>query len=445
MMRHFRSDDCQEEGVIIWKFSRFARDIDDAQFYKADLRRRGYQILSMKDSVPDGLDGRFFEAAIDWMNARFLDDLSTDVKRGLRHLVSEYGGVPGTPPRGFKREPIQIGSHRDGKPHIVHKWVPDPETWDRACLAWKMRAEGASYTEIRIATGNLYTTNSGIKRFFENRLYRGELHYGDQIIMEYVKPMVSEETFQIVQKLNNARSLKAGAAKGPNHPKRIKSSYILSGIVHCARCGALMNGETIVNKKKNHTAHYYGCSNMKLKRGCKAPLIPRGTLEKVVLDELIGYLSDTENIKNIQDEYAGRKSVENKEIEDDKCKVNKELGTVKAGITRIMDAITDHGHTETMLERLTSLEKRKTELLTHQAHLNRVAFTTPENELADVAASTTKALRAADIDSKRTVLRGLVDHIIAERVDKNVQGMIHFYLPQKFTPMHKSHRWESNP
>jgi DNA invertase Pin-like site-specific DNA recombinase len=438
MMHHFRSGAAQEQGIIIWKFSRFARDIDDAQFYKADLRRRGYQILSMKDSVPDGLDGRFFEAAIDWMNARFLDDLSTDVKRGLRHLVSEYGGVPGTPPRGFMREPIQIGAHRDGKPHIVHKWVPDPETWDRACLAWQMREKGASYTDIRIATGNLYTTNSGIKHFFQNRIYRGELHYGDQIITDYVKPMVSEETFQTVQNLNTARSLKKGA-KDMNHPRRIASNYILSGMVRCAQCGALMNGETIKNKKKNHTAHYYACSNMKLKRGCRAPVIPRRTLEKVVLDELTGYLSDPQNIKNIQEEYTDRKSTENVEIEEAKRKLTIELGTVKAGITRIIDAITDHGHNQAMLEKLTSLEQRKTELLTQQAHLNSVP-TTPENELADVAARITKALRAAEIDSKRTVLRGLVDHIIAERVNKNVQGMISFCMPPKFTPIHQSHR-----
>ena len=65
--------------MILWRYSRFSRDIDDAQLYKADLRRRGYTIHSMKDIVPDGIDGRFFESAIDWMNARFLEDMSEDV------------------------------------------------------------------------------------------------------------------------------------------------------------------------------------------------------------------------------------------------------------------------------------------------------------------------------------------------------------------------------
>jgi len=442
MMRHFRSSDCQEQGVIIWKFSRFARDIDDAQFYKADLRRRGYQILSMKDQVPDGLDGRFFEAAIDWMNARFLDDLSTDVKRGLRHLVSEYGGVPGTPPRGFKREIVNIGTHRNGKPHTISRWVPDPETWERAKLAWKMREQGASYNDIRAATGNLYTTNSGIQHFFENRLYRGELHYGDQIIKDYCKPMITEETFQTVQRLNQARSTKAGIQRGENHPRRLKSDYILSGLVRCAQCGALMNGDTITSRKKNITNHYYACTDMKLKRGCSARRIPRDTIETAVLDELIGYLSDPDNIQQLQMEYAKRKSTENADLEAEKRRVTVELGTVKGGITRIVEAITAHGHNQTMLDKLTSLEKRKTELQTQLEHLNRITFSTPSDELPHVAASITKALRAADRNTKRTVLRGLVDRITAERIDKSVQGIIHFYLPQ-FMPMQQSHRRDS--
>ena len=88
LIAHFRDPNCQEAGIIVWKFSRFARDI-----------RRGFEFYSLNDPVPSGLDGRFFEAAIDWMNQRFLDDLWSDVKCGLRHLVKGYGWKPRTPPR----------------------------------------------------------------------------------------------------------------------------------------------------------------------------------------------------------------------------------------------------------------------------------------------------------------------------------------------------------
>ncbi|MHC4413632.1 MAG: recombinase family protein, partial [Planctomycetota bacterium] len=127
MMQHFRNG-AQEAGIIVWKFNRFARSLDDAQFYRADLRRRGYEVYSLNDNLPPGLDGRFFEAAIDWMNERFLQDLSRDTKRGQRHLIKTHGAVGGRPPKGFIREPVRIGNRRDGSEHIVHRWVVDPET-----------------------------------------------------------------------------------------------------------------------------------------------------------------------------------------------------------------------------------------------------------------------------------------------------------------------------
>ena len=274
----------------------------------------------MKDSVPDGLDGRFFESAIDWMNARFLEDLSTDVKRGLKHLVSEYGGVPGTPPRGFKREPIHVGTHRDGKAHIVHKWVPDPETWDRAKLAFEMRAAGASYADIRKATSNLYTSNASFKHFFENPIYRGTLHYGDQVIEDYAPALVDQKTWDQVQKVNQASSIRRtpSGTENPNHPRRSKSSYLLSGLVYCAQCGGLMNGETHVQSKKNHTNYYYACRNSKLGRDCTARQIPQHTLEQSVLDIMLEYLSDPDQIRKLLEKSKNNRKQEINELDNKK-------------------------------------------------------------------------------------------------------------------------------
>ena len=41
------------DGIVVWSFSRFARSQLDAQFYKADLRKRGYVVLSQADDVPN--------------------------------------------------------------------------------------------------------------------------------------------------------------------------------------------------------------------------------------------------------------------------------------------------------------------------------------------------------------------------------------------------------
>jgi site-specific DNA recombinase len=77
-----RQDIKHADGIAVWSFSRFARDQLDAQFYKAELRKRGYVIVSKIDDIPTGEMAPIYEAFIDWKNQRFLDDLSADVKRG---------------------------------------------------------------------------------------------------------------------------------------------------------------------------------------------------------------------------------------------------------------------------------------------------------------------------------------------------------------------------
>jgi DNA invertase Pin-like site-specific DNA recombinase len=59
MMDHFRRS-APEAGLVIWSYSRFARDFDDAAFHRADLRRRGYILHSLTDNIPDGHLGRLF-------------------------------------------------------------------------------------------------------------------------------------------------------------------------------------------------------------------------------------------------------------------------------------------------------------------------------------------------------------------------------------------------
>ncbi len=118
---------------------------------------------------------------IDWKNDQFLMDLSRDIKRGQKHIITEYGAVPGYPPKGFTREPVRIGERRDGSEHIVHRWVVDLEVIPLVIKAFEMRAAGKTYKQIFEAT-RLYDNKSSYKHMFRNRLFLGELHHGDTVI-----------------------------------------------------------------------------------------------------------------------------------------------------------------------------------------------------------------------------------------------------------------------
>jgi len=125
MLRHFRSGDAAESGLVVWRSNRFGRNTNESQFYKADIRRRGYTIYSLTDKIPPDRYGQVIEYLLDWKDQEFLETLSEDVASGLRHIVETYGAMPGTPPRGFLRQPITVGTRRSGQPHVLHRWVPD--------------------------------------------------------------------------------------------------------------------------------------------------------------------------------------------------------------------------------------------------------------------------------------------------------------------------------
>ena len=440
MMADYRHPDCKSAGIILWKYSRFARDIDDAQFYKSDLRRRGYTIHSLNDAVPEGADGRFFEAAIDWMNQRFLEDLSTDVRRGLRHLVEKIGGVPGTPPRGFMRQPVDLGVRRDGRAHIVHRWAPDPAMIERVHLAFSMRARGAAYREIQKATW-LYRSNNAWNHFFSNRIYIGELRYGDLVVEDYCDPIVDRQTWQAVQEVNMHSYKRSSAPE--EHPRRRTSDYILSGLAVCARCGSPLSGETVKSSKKNITNRYYACSRKKRTHECDAPLIPRDVLETAVLDACTDEILDHANLMRARGELETAQSGNRAELRARQAATNTEIARVKPQIDRVVNAIAERGHSAALLDRLTRLERTLAELEAENERLVRSLHEgehrlSPE-ELERFIARIKPALRSAGRSGKRELLRRLVDKVVVERTNDRIAGVIHYYEPGVYA-YERSHR-----
>lgn len=300
MMAHFRHG-ATEAGLVVWSYSRFARSVDDSTFYRADLRRRGYVLHSLSDSIPEGNIGRLFEAIIDWKSAVFLEDLSRDVKRGLADLVSRYGAVPGTPPRGFTRQPVEIGSRRDGHAHVVHRWIPDPELAPVVRQAFEMLLSGSSLKEIQAAT-RLYGSVNSFKTFYTNPLYKGRLEFGELVIDDYCEPVVPPETWDMAQAILARRAQRRHlAGDNPQHPRRNGRTYLLSGILYCARCGSPMFGMTTGGKARHVPNERYTCSRASRNHDCDAKSIPRIFVDELVIRTIREQILDPVNLADRQD------------------------------------------------------------------------------------------------------------------------------------------------
>jgi site-specific DNA recombinase len=439
MIEYFHAPRRPELGVVIWKLNRFARDIDDAQFYKSDLRRRGYSVHSLNDTVPEGLDGRFFEAAIDWMNARYLQDLQADIIRGLHHNLHTHGAIGGTPPCGFMRQEVVIGNRRDGRPHQVARWVPDPDMIERVQLAWSLRANGASYSEVHRAT-HLYKSGQGVsyRGMFANRLYIGELVFGGEIVPDYCTPIIDQETWQRVQDMQDGRH-KMDDGLNLNHPRRLGSEYLLSGLLVCANCGKPVNGASSRLSKRGTDYHYryYACNGT----DCKSARIPKEALEQAVIERLVKRILLPDNLARLMIGHEER--IEDLNVTDRALykTLSADLEDVRRQINNISDLLAegDLGR-RSLTKKLGDLEKREEEIsaMIARLRLRKKAFD-PKNS-QDLAKKIRSALESDErIDETRAILRGLIDHISVAREKKSavVEGEIFFYVldDDKFVSM----------
>jgi DNA invertase Pin-like site-specific DNA recombinase len=440
MIHYFRTPNIPEKGIVLWKFNRLARDFDQAAFYKADLRRRGYILHSLQDNIPEGPEGRLIEAVIDFMSDRFLDDLSIDVKRGLHHLVTAYGALPGLPPRGFFRQPIQLPNRRDGSPHIGHRWVPDPDLWQTCRLAWTMRRAGASYAQINKET-HLYTSLNSYKTFYSNRLYIGELVYGDLVIPDYAPPLIDQPTWDAVQILNH-RPVHPAAHDPECHPRRIHSAYLLSGLAVCARCGAPLSGGSSPGRPRKNGQpaaawRYYRCSAATRKRSCDAPKIPANALERTILDEVNHYILSPKALAAAELLLQQDRQVQRQANIARRKELTQQLAVVNQGITHLTAAIRAAGHSRALISDLIAQETLRTTLELQIKNLDLQLTPHPilsENDLARFADNLRHAIATGTLATVRTIIRAFTRRLTIDRHENIALIYIEYYHPPTAPP-----------
>lgn len=260
-----KSSENRPAGILVWNLARFTRDLDDADFYKSTLRKRGIIIHSLTDQIPSGTFGPVVEKLIDVANQEYRRQNSAAVKRSLRELV-KAGYAPGgnVCPKGYKIETVITGAKRDGKPRTASKWIKDPELAPLVALAFKMRADGKSYREITHATkGKLYKVVNSWPTFFKNRSYLGIGKCGDEEFQDHHEPLVDSKTFDAVQAWYRLHP-----REGLNNPKRIAYPSLLSGLAYCAKCGAAMVFHT-ARKKGRAAWPFYICSKRDRQRAAR--------------------------------------------------------------------------------------------------------------------------------------------------------------------------------
>lgn len=443
MITHLTSGAAPEKLLVVWSFSRFARDLNDAMLFKATLRKKGITVTSITDDIPE--DPKFaslIEFILDWKNDMFLEDLSEDVKRGLLHILNEHGARAGTPPRGFKREEILIGEHRNGKPHIVCRWVPDDETWNACALAWTMKLEGQSHQKIHRTTG-LYKTMSCYSTFFRNPIYKGALKYGELLVEDYYPALVTQEDWERVQ-------LEGKRNRTINDPRkraaRSNSSYLLSGLVYCGECGAPMNGKTVQFKEKQkHPYKYYECARKQRTGGkeCSMGKIPAQALENTVLASLKTELQTPIRFFEILRQYQEQS---HEDHTTERQAIKQRIEQIRGQIETTANLVIETG-SNTLAARLIQMEKEESTLKQQLTTLNMEPGDIDEEVMLNFCLDIARKIETMKPPELRAILLNLLANINVRRIGKKFVGQIQLTAPGMSSNPHSGDlcEWNESP
>lgn len=229
--------------ILLWKFSRFARNREDSIVYKSMLRKQcGIDVVSISEQLSEDKTSILIEALIEAMDEYYSLNLAEEVKRGMAEKFSR-GGVVSQPPFGYKMgDGIFVP---DEKTAPVVRMIFDDYL---SGLGARQIATKLTDMDIRTSKGN-YFENRTVEYILSNPCYIGKLRrrkdpskkYSDRFCEDSVlvdgkhEPIIDIETFEAVQKKRSETK-----RRYVKHSRGDPAEYMLKGIARCDKCGATL-------------------------------------------------------------------------------------------------------------------------------------------------------------------------------------------------------------
>jgi len=238
MIRTARQKPRPFEQILVWKFSRFARNRQDSIFYKSMLRREcGVDVISVTEQLSHDPTSILIEALLEAMDEYYSINLAQEVRRGMNEKFSQ-GGVVSIPPFGYRMGEEGYETDPDTATALQRIFSDFLDGKSPAQIAAELNRQN-----ITTRRGNPFSART-VRYILSNPFYSGyqRRHLTDSkkdasmtIVRGNHEPLVSEELFLDVQ--NRIRTM-----KDPRHPKirTTPSGFMLRGLVRCSNCGATL-------------------------------------------------------------------------------------------------------------------------------------------------------------------------------------------------------------
>lgn len=393
------------DAILLWKFSRFARNREDSIVYKSMLHKLGIDVISISENVGDDKMSVLIEAMIEAMDEYYSINLAEEVRRGMQEKFSR-GGVVSQPPYGYR-----MGDN---------VFVIQPDEAEIVRKIYHDFLSGAGRREIAVELNALGVVtrkgrpfdNRRVEYILSNPVYTGMLRRskngrqssGDpfnqredmQVIPGNHKPIIDRETFNETQKrLKEAKRLYVKHAHTEGRP------FMLKGVVRCSNCGS-----TLVMAMRNTSlqCHLYAKGQCDVSHAISIAKANTAVLERIKEDLRLGAVGV--NVENQHKKKKPTVDATSMLLQKEKQKLERIKEAYAAGVDTLQEY---REQKQKITARIEELSKSAT-----------VEYHTPEQVSREIVKRIQASLEmledtAVSEELKNQAMRALVEKIIFNR------------------------------
>lgn len=409
--------------ILLWKFSRFARNQEESIVYKSLLKKNNVDVISISEPLTDGPFGSLIERIIEWMDEYYSIRLSGDVFRGMTKKA-QIGGYQARPPLGYK-----IPGHKMN-PVIV------PEEAELIKMIFNMYAEGKAMFDIARHLNAIGAKTSRRKPFerrsidyiLQNPTYIGKIRWNrTKNDNNEIKPkdewITAEGNFEAI--ISNALWEKVQDRIQKEYtPKNQKPTAILkhyfSGIVKCSNCGRSLSSTHRIDYRYGTAREYWNFDCYGYKKGkCR---VSHGISEKKLLKSVLQSL--TAVIEGNTFDYSIRKRYELPENDEFILKkrlddLSRRENRAKEAYLNGIDTIEEYKQNKEMLSKEKAVINEKLSSITiikiDKSEMDKTMLNRIQNVFNTLTDDT------ATFEEKRNSIISVIDKIIYNKSNKTIE------------------------
>lgn len=399
--------------ILLWKFSRFARNREDSVVYKSMLRKQcKIDVVSVSENIGDDKMSVLIEAIIEAMDEYYSINLAGEVLRGMREKA-ERGGLVGSPAYGYRADNGLL--------------VPEPEQAEVVRLIFDKFQEGMGYFTIATMLNDMgLRTRSGkpfenrvVEYILRNPVYIGKTRWSpnghidrdfekEGVILTDGKhePLIAPEQFEATQE--RVSEIHRSRKRYQRDPKR--GGCMLQGLIRCSDCGG-----TLVRTGAGMQCNAYAHGSCRVSHYISLVRVNRAVLEQIDQDFTKGIF----NLTVRQSESAISPSkVAAQQLERAHEKYERAKEAYEAGVYSLQEYKESRNRIQEEIERL-----KKLCVVTpapSQDSLRKAFLKKSRNTL--------NSLRNPELydEEKNGLLRSFIDHIVYDRAKDKIT--VFYYL-----------------